>query len=116
MLDGWWCEGYKADANGKGLNGWAIGEDAHTSDQNLQDQIDSNALYQLLEEEITPVYYNQDADGVSHGWVKIMKESIKTNGPAFNTHRMIADYVTQIYAPGTKMDVGRSFAKVPNQA
>lgn len=116
VLDGWWCEGYKADANGKGLNGWAIGEDAHTSDQNLQDQIDSSALYQLLEEEITPIYYDQDANGVSHGWVKIMKESIKTNSPAFNTHRMIADYVTQIYAPGTKMDVGRSFAKVPHQA
>jgi starch phosphorylase len=113
VLDGWWCEGYKADANGKGLNGWAIGEDANTSNQELQDKIDSNSLYQLLEEEIVPLYYAQDGKGVPHGWLKIMKASIKTNSLAFNTHRMIADYVTRIYAPGTKMDVGPSLAKVP---
>ncbi|NJP08169.1 MAG: alpha-glucan family phosphorylase [Leptolyngbyaceae cyanobacterium RU_5_1] len=113
VLDGWWCEGYQADANGKGLNGWAIGEDANTSNQELQDKIDSESLYQLLEAEIVPLYYDQDANGVSHRWVKMMKTSIKTNVPAFNTHRMIADYVTRIYAPGTKMDVGQSLAKVP---
>jgi starch phosphorylase len=113
VLDGWWCEGYKADANGKGINGWAIGENANTSDQNLQDKIDSDSLYRLLEEEIGPLYYNQDKDGVPHDWVKMMKTSIKSNGPAFNTHRMIADYVTQVYAPGTKAKVGLSFARVP---
>lgn len=114
VLDGWWCEGYQADANGKGLNGWAIGKDANTSDQELQDRIDSTSLYELLENEIVPLYYDQDSDGVPHGWVKMMKTSIKTNSPAFNTHRMIADYVTRIYAPGTKLDIGQSFAKVPN--
>ncbi|MDX2231084.1 MAG: alpha-glucan family phosphorylase [Leptolyngbyaceae cyanobacterium bins.349] len=113
VLDGWWCEGYQADAHGKGLNGWAIGEDAHTSDQELQDRIDSTSLYELLENEIVPRYYDQDSDGVPHGWVQMMKTSIKTNCPAFNTHRMIADYVTRIYAPGTRADVGHSLAKVP---
>jgi starch phosphorylase len=101
VLDGWWCEGYKSDSNGKGLNGWAIGEDAHTSDQELQDRIDAESLYRLLEQEIVPLYYHQDEKGIPHGWVRMMKESIKTNGPAFNTDRMIADYVTQVYAPGT---------------
>ena len=114
VLDGWWCEGYEADANGKGLNGWAIGKDAHTSDQKLQDDIDSQALYALLQDEIVPLYYDQDEQGVPHGWVKMMKASIKTNSPAFNTHRMIADYVTQVYAPGAVTEVGRSLASVPS--
>ncbi|QZZ18865.1 alpha-glucan family phosphorylase [Leptothermofonsia sichuanensis E412] len=114
VLDGWWCEGYKADASGKGINGWAIGENANTSDQNLQDKIDSDSLYQLLEEEIVPLYYNQDQNGVPHGWIRMMKESIKSNSPAFNTHRMIADYVTQVYAPGIQAKVALSLAKVPS--
>ncbi|MBD1938444.1 alpha-glucan family phosphorylase [Microcoleus sp. FACHB-68] len=113
VLDGWWCEGYKADANGKGLNGWAIGEDANTSDQELQDRIDSESLYRLLEEEIVPLYYDQDANGIPHGWVRMMKESIKTNAPLFNTDRMIADYVTQVYAPGCAADVKPILASLP---
>jgi glycogen phosphorylase len=113
VLDGWWCEGYQVGADGKGTNGWAIGQNANTSDQNLQDDIDSQSLYRLLEEEIVPLYYDQDENGVPHGWVKMMKASLKTNSPAFNTHRMIADYVTQVYAPGTVATIGRSLAKVP---
>jgi starch phosphorylase len=100
VLDGWWCEGYQVGADGKGINGWAIGEDAHTSNQELQDRIDSESLYQLLEQEIAPLYYDQDASGIPHGWIQMMKASIKTNAPLFNTDRMIADYVTRIYAPG----------------
>lgn len=113
VLDGWWCEGYHADATGKGLNGWAIGEDAHTSNQELQDRIDSDSLYRLLEEEIAPLYYDQDENGIPHRWVQMMKESIKTNCPAFNTDRMIADYVTQVYAPGTQADLALTLASVP---
>lgn len=112
VLDGWWCEGYKADANGKGINGWAIGEDAHTSDQELQDRIDSQSLYQLLEEEIVPLYYDQDANGIPHRWVQMMKASIKTNAPLFNTDRMIADYVSQVYVPEIATRVGPILAKV----
>ncbi len=100
VLDGWWCEGYQVGADGKGINGWAIGEDAHTSDQELQDRIDSQSLYQLLESEIIPLYYDQDVNGIPHGWIQKMKASIRTNAPLFNTDRMIADYVTQVYAPG----------------
>ncbi|MEP0855309.1 alpha-glucan family phosphorylase [Trichocoleus sp. DQ-U1] len=103
VLDGWWCEGYQEGQDGKGSNGWAIGEDAHTSDQELQDRIDSESLYHLLEEEIVPLYYDQDEKGVPHRWIQMMKASIKTNSPLFNTDRMIADYVTQVYAPGTSV-------------
>lgn len=112
VLDGWWCEGYQVGADGKGINGWAIGEDAHTSDQELQDRIDSQSLYQLLEEEIIPLYYDQDANGVPSGWVQMMKASIRTNAPLFNTDRMIADYVTQMYAPGCSTMTTPSLAKV----
>ncbi|MBD2495188.1 alpha-glucan family phosphorylase [Nostoc sp. FACHB-280] len=112
VLDGWWCEGYQADANGKGINGWAIGEDAHTSDQELQDRIDSQSLYQLLESEIVPLYYDQDAQGIPHRWIQMMKASIKTNAPLFNTDRMIADYVSQVYVPEIAARVEPILAKV----
>jgi starch phosphorylase len=107
VLDGWWCEGYQ-----RGVNGWAIGEDAHTSDQELQDRIDSESLYRLLEEEIVPMYYDQDANGVSHRWVNMMKASIRTNAPLFNTDRMIADYVSQVYVPEISTSVKPILAKV----
>jgi glycogen phosphorylase len=116
VLDGWWCEGYQADANGKGINGWAIGEDAHTSDQDLQDQIDSESLYQLMEQEIVPLYYDQDENGVPHGWVKMMKASIRTNAPVFNTDRMIADYVAKMYAPGAPIHMEPILASVPSSS
>lgn len=101
VLDGWWCEGYQAGPDGKGLNGWAIGEDAHTSDQEQQDRIDAESLYRLLEEEIVPLYYDQDEHGVPHAWVEMMKASIRTNAPLFNTDRMLAEYVAKMYAPQT---------------
>ena len=112
VLDGWWCEGYQADANGLGLNGWAIGENANTSDTILQDQIDSESLYYLLEKVITPLYYERDQSGIPQGWITMMKASLKTNCPAFNTHRMLMDYATHLYAPQTKMKLELSLAKV----
>ncbi len=99
VLDGWWCEGYLQDANGKGINGWAIGEDVHTSDQEQQDQIDADSLYHLLENEIVPLYYDRDENGIPNGWVNIMKQSIRTCAPIFNTDRMLAEYVAKLYAP-----------------
>jgi len=65
----------------------------------LQDRIDSRSPYQLLAEEVVPLYYNQDNQGVPHRWVQMMKASVKTNAPLFNTHRMIIDYVSQVYVP-----------------
>lgn len=113
VLDGWWCEGYQVDPSGKGINGWAIGKDAHTSDQDIQDKIDADSLYQILEEEIVPLYYDQDKAGIPHGWVAKMKASIRTNTPAFNTDRMLADYVAKVYAPGTTIETQAVMANVP---
>ena len=112
VLDGWWCEGYRADANGVGLNGWAIGENANTSDTALQDQIDSESLYHLLEKVISPLYYDRDSNGIPQGWITMMKASLKTNCPAFNTHRMLMDYATQLYAPQANVKLELSLAQV----
>ncbi|MCG8365647.1 MAG: alpha-glucan family phosphorylase [Pseudanabaenales cyanobacterium] len=105
VLDGWWCEGYQASANGTGLNGWAIGEDMHTSDQEIQDQIDAESLYHILETEMARLFYNRDANGVPQGWVKMMKASIRSTAPIFNTDRMVAEYVTQIYTSDNSVSI-----------
>lgn len=113
VLDGWWREGYKADENGKGINGWAIGEEIDSSDRDLQDRIDSGSLYRLLEEEIVPLYYDRDDTGIPHNWIETMKASIVTNAPLFNTDRMIADYVATAYAPDSTVSLDTVRSSVP---
>ena len=84
ILDGWWIEGY----NGK--NGWAF-------EGTGSDEKDSEAIYNLLEKEIVPLYYKQDEDGVPHEWVSIMKEAIKSTGPHFSARRMVKEYAEKFY-------------------
>jgi starch phosphorylase len=91
VLDGWWREAYD------GHNGWAIGEEREYKDQDTQDEADVLSLYATLEDEIIPLYYGQDGDGVPHGWVEQMKASIKSCAPTFSMKRMIKDYTTQYY-------------------
>lgn len=92
VLDGWWCEGYKPN-----LNGWTIGEDAETRDQDVQDTIDAESFYAQLERDIVRLYYDCDRNHVPRGWVKRMKASIRTIAPIFNSDRMVSDYVNQLY-------------------
>ncbi|RKD22961.1 alpha-glucan phosphorylase [Ammoniphilus oxalaticus] len=87
VLDGWWPEGF----NGK--NGWAI-EGDQSGDREIQDQIDGETLYHILEHEIVPLYF-----GNPSGWAQMMKESIQTLGPAFSASRMVADYWEKLYVP-----------------
>jgi starch phosphorylase len=94
VLDGWWAEGY----NGK--NGWAIG-DFQTPHAD-EDSRDAESLYSLLESEIAPLYYERDRMGVPHGWVKIVKEAIRTITPKFNACRMMKEYTRQMYLPAAK--------------
>jgi starch phosphorylase len=93
VLDGWWPEAY----NGK--NGWAIGEERTYQDQNTADEADSLDLYERLEEDIIPLYYEKGPDGVPAGWVAVMKEAIKTIAPVFSTRRMVKDYTNMLYVP-----------------
>ncbi len=88
ILDGWWIEGY----NGK--NGWAFGS---KEIDGARDQADAEDLYGIIENEIIPLYYEVAEDGIPHGWVKVMKESIKSNAPKFSTRRMVKEYVRKYY-------------------
>ncbi len=88
ILDGWWIEGY----NGK--NGWAVEGAKEGPDRNARD---ASAIYDLLEKDIVPLYYDVDEDGVSHGWAAIMKEAIKMTGPCFSARRMAKEYTERFY-------------------
>jgi starch phosphorylase len=96
VLDGWWVEGYQQD------NGWAIGAGEEYSDLNYQDQVESRAIYDLLEQELVPTFYNRGSDGVPREWLKRMKRSISTNVPFFNTNRMVQQYVETCYWPSAE--------------
>jgi starch phosphorylase len=87
ILDGWWLEGYD------GTNGWALGGEA----QENSDQQDAEAIYRTLEEKIIPIYYRDSEDGVPHDWVRMMKNSIKTNGAKFSARRMVKEYIQEFY-------------------
>jgi starch phosphorylase len=88
LMDGWWIEGF----NGK--NGWAF---EHEEVDGNRDQADAEAIYRILEQEILPLYYKVSDNGVPHGWVRIMKESIKSNAAAFSARRMVKEYVEKFY-------------------
>jgi starch phosphorylase len=93
VLDGWWCEGYE------GTNGFAIGAGEEYTDLTYQDDVESRAIYDLLEQEIVPLFYTRSQDGVPRGWLRTMKRSIATLAPVFSTGRMVAEYMTTCYAP-----------------
>ncbi len=88
ILDGWWIEGYN------GENGWAV---QGAEEGPNRDALDAAAIYELLEKEIVPLYYNVSDDGISHGWVHVMKEAIKMNGPNFSARRMAKEYTDKFY-------------------
>ncbi|WP_299029160.1 alpha-glucan family phosphorylase [uncultured Thermanaerothrix sp.] len=94
VLDGWWREAYN------GANGWAIGEDADPVDPAHQDELDALSLYDTLEKEIIPLYYqNRSADNIPSGWIARIKESIRTLAPQFSTRRMLKEYLSEMYLP-----------------
>jgi starch phosphorylase len=95
VLDGWWIEGYD------GTNGWAIGDASAElgEDTAAMDAHDAELLYRVLEEKVVPLYYDRDsADGIPHRWVTMMKRSIETLTPAFNSDRMVEEYARRIYS------------------
>ena len=93
ILDGWWIEGY----NGK--NGWAFGDVSGETDHT---DIDAGSIYQLLEEEIIPLYYEMSEDGFPKGWVRVMKETIRSNAARFSARRMVEEYVQRYYVNAIK--------------
>ena len=93
ILDGWWVEGYEPDL------GWAIGRGEGYSDGNLQDSIESQALYDILEKQIVPLFYKRGVDNMPREWIGRMKNCMRKLAPVFNTNRMVRDYTEKFYIP-----------------
>ncbi|MCI0513164.1 alpha-glucan family phosphorylase, partial [candidate division KSB1 bacterium] len=94
ILDGWWCEGYQPG------NGWAIGRGEEYDNLEQQDEIESLALYKILEEDVVPLFYNRGADQLPRDWIRYMKNSMGQMCPMFNVHRMLSEYTTLFYQQG----------------
>ena len=90
VLDGWWAEAYD------GTNGWAIDGDP-ADDERAQDERHADALFDLLERQVVPLFHDRGDDGIPHGWVAMVKASLRTNGPRFSASRMVAEYADRIY-------------------
>ncbi len=93
VLDGWWNEAYD------GRNGFAIGHGGMHNDPGVQNQRDADYLYDTLENEVLPLYYEKDASGIPCGWVKRMKHAMQSLGWRFNADRMVKDYAERFYLP-----------------
>jgi starch phosphorylase len=106
ILDGWWAEAYD------GQNGFAIGTGRTHSNMNVHDTRDGEDLYRVLHDEVIPLYYTRDADGLPRGWIKRMKRTIRTLGWRFNADRMVKDYTLKCYVPaagGTSSDMSACY-------
>lgn len=93
ILDGWWAEAYD------GLNGFAIGSGRTHSSMDIHDTRDGDDLYRVLRDEVIPLYYQRDRDGLPRGWIKRMKRTIRTLGWRFSANRMVIDYAMRCYVP-----------------
>src|SRR6266513_1657207 len=96
VLDGWWHEGFN------GINGWAIAAEVNDGTVEFQSAVDANSLYQLLENQIIPLYYAKPDGKLPLAWLQLMRESIRSVTPVFNTHRMVKEYTEQLYIPAAK--------------
>ncbi|MBI3117815.1 MAG: alpha-glucan family phosphorylase, partial [Candidatus Hydrogenedentes bacterium] len=95
--DGWWCE-----AEGLGVNGWSIGKGERYDTTEEQDKVESEALYEILEREVVPIFYDRGRDDLPRHWIERMKTSIRTICPIFNTYRMVQEYAERFYIPCSK--------------
>ncbi|HVG39776.1 MAG TPA: alpha-glucan family phosphorylase, partial [Pyrinomonadaceae bacterium] len=91
ILDGWWIEGYD------GTNGWAIGDPTADGDAGSVDAADAESLYRVIESEVVPFFYERDANNIPRRWVAMMRRSIETLTPIFNSDRMVQEYARRIY-------------------
>lgn len=106
VLDGWWEEAFD------GSNGWGIGGDV-APDHAAQDARDAGALYDLLEREVVPLFYERDKQGIPRGWVRRIKQSLRTIGPRYSSQRMLEDYVATAYRAAEPAGVSSGAAAPP---
>ncbi|HOT28733.1 MAG TPA: alpha-glucan family phosphorylase [Candidatus Ozemobacteraceae bacterium] len=113
VLDGWWDECFNPEV------GWAIGGREEISDQNYQDEVDANSLYEQLEKDIVPKYYERSSDGLPRRWIAMMKSCMSQICPVFNTNRMVGEYNDRFYMTGNtryKSLSGSDYSKVRDLA
>lgn len=91
VLDGWWDEGYDPGV------GWAIGNREEYDDLDYQDEVESRVIYDTLEKDIVPIFYDRSDDKLPRKWISMMKNSMKKLGPEFNTNRMVEEYFDKFY-------------------
>lgn len=96
ILDGWWDEAYDREV------GWAIGHGEEYSNADYQDQVEGEALYHILENDVVPLFYDRDAAAIPRGWLAKMKASMKRLSPVYSTNRMVAEYAERFYIPAAK--------------
>jgi len=92
-LDGWWCEGYTPEG------GWVIGSAETSENAEYQDTVESQAIYNILQNEVVPLFYTRSADNVPRAWVRRMKNAIESTTYEFSTHRMVGEYTRRFYNP-----------------
>ncbi|QJB56825.1 alpha-glucan family phosphorylase [Pseudodesulfovibrio sp. zrk46] len=102
ILDGWWDEAFD------GKNGWAVGSGLVYESQVNQDIVDADNLYETLETKVVPEFYDRDGNGIPHAWVARMKESMKTAFRQYGTHRMVHDYIEDMYLPAIELSNRRT--------
>ena len=95
-LDGWWDEAYQPHT------GWAIGRGEVYQDLNYQNDIESKAIYELLEKEVVPLFYDRNSRGLPYKWITLMKSAIRAICPVFNTNRMVREYAERFYLPAAQ--------------
>jgi starch phosphorylase len=95
-FDGWWCEGYTPEV------GWRIGSGEVYEDERYGDEVEAQALYDLLEKDVIPLFYQRGSDGLPRAWISKMKSAIRDIGPYFNTHRMVQEYCERLYVPAVE--------------
>lgn len=93
VLDGWWAEGYRPDA------GWALPVERTYEDQHLQNELDAETIYSIMENEIVPTYFDTDDDGISKSWLGYVKQNIAEIAPTFTMKRMMDHYFERFYYP-----------------
>jgi len=98
-LDGWWDEAWRAPRPESEIIGWAIGKGEDYADPAQQDQVEAEALYDLLERDVAPTFYERGADHLPRRWIAAMKGSLKNLCYFFNTHRMVREYTERFYLP-----------------
>lgn len=96
ILDGWWAEGYNIHT------GWCIGKGEEYEEKEYQDEVEANALYDLLEKEVVPLFYNRSSDGLPREWIAKMKKSMRALCPEFNANRMVREYTESFYLPAVE--------------